>query len=154
MCPVATMAGRSRRRPIASIGDDFEGHFEGCDDEGLIDPIIEYKNGGKHPDESEGRSTVGGVVYRGAAMPDFEGRLVFGDWSIDGGEATGAIYLATPADQSDQAWDYERVDIVGGFPHFLLGIAHDLDNELYLLGHDVQGPEGEGGKIFKLVPSS
>ncbi|MGI9489845.1 MAG: PQQ-dependent sugar dehydrogenase [Geminicoccaceae bacterium] len=133
--------------------DDFEGHFEGCDDEGLIDPIIEYKNGGKHPDESEGRSTVGGVVYRGAAMPDFEGKLVFGDWSIDGGEATGAIYLATPADQSDQAWDYERVDIVGGFPHFLLGIAHGLDNELYLLGHDVQGPEGEGGKIFKLVPS-
>ena len=28
--------------------DDFEGHFEGCDDEGMIDPIIEYKNGGKH----------------------------------------------------------------------------------------------------------
>ncbi len=132
--------------------DDFEGHFEGCDDEGLIDPIIEYKNGGKHPDESEGRSTVGGVVYRGAAMPAFEGKLVFGDWSIDGGEPTGTIYLATPADQPDQAWDYERIDITGGFPHFLMGIAHDLDNELYLLGHDVQGPEGEGGKIFKLVP--
>lgn len=134
--------------------DDFEGHFEGCDDAGLTDPIIEYKNGGKHPDESEGRSTIGGVVYRGTAMPDFEGKLVFGDWSIDGGEATGVIYLATPADQEDQAWDYERIDIADGFPHFLMGIAHDLDNELYLLAHDVQGPEGEGGKVFKLMPAN
>ncbi|MEM8949891.1 MAG: PQQ-dependent sugar dehydrogenase, partial [Pseudomonadota bacterium] len=134
--------------------DDFEGHFEGCDDEGLIDPIIEYKNGGKHPDESEGRSTIGGVIYRGAALPDFEGKLVFGDWSIDGGDATGVIYLATPAEKEGETWDYERIDIAGGFPHFLLGIAHDLDNELYLLAHDVQGPEGEGGKVFKIVPPS
>ncbi|MGI9500996.1 MAG: PQQ-dependent sugar dehydrogenase [Geminicoccaceae bacterium] len=133
--------------------DDFEGHFEGCDDDGLIDPIIEYKNGGKHPDESEGRSTVGGVVYRGAALPGFEGKLIFGDWSIDGGEATGVIYAATQPEQSGLPWDYERIEIAGGFPHFLLGIAHDQANELYLLTHDSQGPEGEGGKIFKLVPS-
>jgi hypothetical protein len=26
--------------------DDFEGHFKGCDDEGMTDPIFEYKNGG------------------------------------------------------------------------------------------------------------
>ena len=132
--------------------DDFEGHFEGCDDEGMIDPIIEYKNGGKHPDESEGRSTIGGVVYRGEALPEFEGKLIFGDWSIDGGEATGVIYAATPASQEGQPWAYERIDITGGFPHFLLGIAHDAANELYLLTHDSQGPEGEGGKVFKLVP--
>ncbi|MEM7045905.1 MAG: PQQ-dependent sugar dehydrogenase, partial [Pseudomonadota bacterium] len=132
--------------------DDFEGHFEGCDDEGMIDPIIEYKNGGKHPDESEGRSTIGGVVYRGEALSDFEGKLIFGDWSIDGGEATGVIYAATPADPEQQPWTYERIDIAGGFPHFLLGIAHDAANELYLLTHDSQGPEGEGGKVFKLVP--
>ena len=134
--------------------DDFEGHFEGCDDQGMIDPIIEYKNGGKHPDESEGRSTIGGVIYRGSALPDLEGQLIFGDWSIDGGEATGVIYQATPDDQESKAWDYERIQIEGGFPHFLLGIAHDRDNELYLLTHDAQGPEGEGGKIFKLVPPS
>ncbi len=134
--------------------DDFEGHFEGCDDEGMIDPIIEYKNGGKHADEGEGRSTIGGVIYRGSALPDLDGKLVFGDWSIDGGEPTGVIYQATPDDQEGKAWDYERIQIEGGFPHFLLGIAHDRDNELYLLTHDAQGPEGEGGKIFKLVPPS
>jgi len=133
--------------------DDFEGHFEECDDDGLIDPIVEYKNGGKHPDDSEGRSTIGGVVYRGAALPELEGKLVFGDWSIDGGEPTGVIYLATPAEDEGQPWPHERLQVDGGFPHFLLGIAHDLNNELYLLAHDVQGPEGIGGKVFKLIPS-
>ena len=131
--------------------DDFEGHFEGCDDEGLIDPIIEYKNGGKHPDESEGRSTVGGVIYRGEAFPAFQGKLIFGDWSIDGGEATGALYLSEPSEEEGEAWAYERIQIAGGFPYFLLGIAHDRANELYFLTHDVQGPEGEGGKVFKMT---
>ena len=132
--------------------DDFEGHFEGCDDEGLVDPIIEYKNGGKHPEESEGRSTVGGVVYRGEALPDFEGKLIFGDWSRDGGEPSGVIYVASPVDQADERWGYEPLNIKGGFPHFILSIAHDQDNELYVLTHDSQGPEGQGGKVFKLVP--
>jgi glucose/arabinose dehydrogenase len=133
--------------------DDFEGHFEGCDDEGLTDPIVEYKNGGKHADEGEGRSTIGGVVYRGTALPEFEGKLIFGDWSIDGGEPTGVVYVATPpASGESDPWDYERIKIAGGFPYFLLGIAHDAANELYLLGHGTQGPEGESGKVLKLVP--
>jgi len=132
--------------------DDFEGHFEGCDDDGMIDPIIEYKNGGKHPDEGEGRSTVGGVVYRGAALPDFEGKLIFGDWSKDGGEPTGVMYVATPPSQKDQTWNYEPLDIIGGFPHFILSLALDQANELYVLTHDSQGPEGSSGKVFKIVP--
>lgn len=133
--------------------DDIEGHFEGCDDEGLIDPIIEYKNGGKHPDESEGRSTVGGVVYRGEALPELEGRLVFGDWSINGGDPTGLVYVATESDEPGEPWAYGRLQIAGGFPHFLLGIAQDLDHEMYLLAHDSQGPDGPGGKVFKVVPT-
>ncbi len=132
--------------------DDFEGHFEGCDDEGLIDPIIEYKNGGKHPDESEGRSTVGGVVYRGSALPALEGKLIFGDWSINGGDPAGVVYVATETAEAGRPWDYERLGIEGDFPYFLLGLAQDQAHEIYLLGHDSQGPEGEGGKVFKLVP--
>lgn len=132
--------------------DDFEGHFEGCDDEGLIDPIIEYKNGGKHPDASEGRSTIGGVVYRGSALPELEGRLIFGDWSIDGGEPTGVVYVAEDSGDEHEPWPYERLEIKGGFAHFLLGIAQDQAHEIYLLAHDSQGPEGSGGKVFKVVP--
>jgi len=134
--------------------DDFEGHFEGCDDEGMIDPIIEYKNGGKHPDESEGRSTVGGVIYRGDAIPSLNGKLIFGDWSINGGDPAGIIYTADPASEEGVPWAYERLPISGGFPHFLLGIAQDQAHEAYLLAHDIQGPDGNGGKVFKLVPSN
>ncbi|MGI9437705.1 MAG: PQQ-dependent sugar dehydrogenase [Geminicoccaceae bacterium] len=132
--------------------DDFEGHFEGCDDNGMIDPIIEYKNGGKHPDQSEGRSTVGGIVYRGEAFPSFQGKLIFGDWSRDGGEPTGVMYVASSPDTEGGQWAYEQLDIVGGFPHFILSLAHDQANEPYVLTHDSQGPEGQGGKVFKLVP--
>jgi glucose/arabinose dehydrogenase len=134
---------------------DFEGHFEGCDDAGLIDPIIEYKNGGKHPDESEGRSTVGGFIYRGAALPELQGKLVFADWGIDGGQPSGVVYVGTPGDDATAPWSYARLQLrAGSFPHFILSLGEDADRELYILTHDSMGPEGETGRLFKIVPKA
>ncbi len=131
--------------------DDFEGHFETCDDDGLIDPIIEYKNGGKFPDDGEGRSTVGGVIYRGEALPFLQGRLVFGDWSLEAGEPTGVLYVGSPGDEPRGSWTHEPLEIAGEFPHFILSLAHDQAKELYVLTNDAQGPEGDSGKVFKLI---
>jgi glucose/arabinose dehydrogenase len=56
----------------------------GCDDTGVTMPITQYP----HP---EGCSVIGGVVYRGDAIPELRGAYLFGDycsgllWAIDAG---------------------------------------------------------------------
>jgi hypothetical protein len=92
------------------------------------------------------------VVYRGAALPDFEGKLIFGDWAQEGGEPTGVMYLASRPENAGESWSYEPITVVGGFPHYLLSLAYDQAGEVYALTHDMQGPEGESGKVWKLTP--
>lgn len=133
---------------------DFEGHHDRCVDDGLIDPIIEYKNGGKHPDESEGRATIGGYVYRGSAVPKLEGKLIFGDWGREGGEPSGVVYVGTPS-APGESWHYEPLAFAGApFQHYILAFGEDADHELYLLTTDNTGPDGTSGKIYKIAPAS
>jgi glucose/arabinose dehydrogenase len=57
----------------------------GCDDTGVTMPITEYPHG------DDGCSVIGGVVYRGDAIPALRGAYLFGDycsgrlWAIDAG---------------------------------------------------------------------
>jgi len=46
---------------------------QNCDTNGLVDPIAEYTH-------EFGCSITGGYVYRGAAMPQFQGNYVYGDY--------------------------------------------------------------------------
>jgi glucose/arabinose dehydrogenase len=45
----------------------------------LTDPIIEFPNS-DHPSGGLGASVIGGVVYRGAALPAWDGKYIFGQW--------------------------------------------------------------------------
>lgn len=63
----------------------FEGSlpFTGFPPFGFADikPIAEYGRPGISPDpERQGFSVIGGVVYRGSALPELSGRYIFGDW--------------------------------------------------------------------------
>lgn len=57
---------------------------EGCDPAGVTQPVAEYGHGA-------GCSVIGGVVYRGSAIPALRGAYLFGDycsgtlWAIDAG---------------------------------------------------------------------
>lgn len=57
-----------------------------CPSAGLIDPVLDYPH-------SEGSSVTGGYVYRGPALPEFQGRYLFGDfvsgrlWVLDADES-------------------------------------------------------------------
>ncbi len=46
---------------------------DGCDTEGLTDPVFQYSR-------DEGCSITGGWVYRGAAIPEFDGHYFYADW--------------------------------------------------------------------------
>ena len=45
-----------------------------CDSTDWIDPVVEYSR-------SEGISVIAGYVYRGSALPELSGKLIFSEWS-------------------------------------------------------------------------
>ncbi|HVU65446.1 MAG TPA: PQQ-dependent sugar dehydrogenase [Phycisphaerales bacterium] len=107
-----------------------------CNDPGLTLPIYEYP----HP---IGNSVTGGYVYRGSAIPEFQGRYIFADfirarvWSfIPGTQGVSdfldlSVMLTPPTTTTPISW-------VGA-------MGEDSDGELYLA--DINH-----GYIYKIVP--
>jgi hypothetical protein len=127
--------------------------------EPLIDPIIEYQNAGYRPN-GLGHVVVGGYVYRGKALPHFDGAYIFGDWSRDEEEPDGSLFIASGEDCGGHAnaglWRMTELRIAndadGRLGHFVLGFGQDADGEVYVLTKDRQGPIGSTGQVYKIVP--
>lgn len=122
--------------------------------EPLIDPIIEYQN--SNVEGGLGRVVVGGMIYRGSALPQFQGRYIFGDWSTSFQEADGTLLVATPPETAGAMWPYQEVGIAtrenGRLGTYLVSFGQDANLELYILTSDTAGPSGETGKALKIVP--
>lgn len=117
----------------------------------LVDPVIDFANSNQ-PD-GLGATVVGGHVYRGDLLPQFDGRYVFGVWSTSFTEANGNVFVAKP--RREGLWEFQRVVLSGspdgGLHRFLLGFGQDADGEVYLLTTDNSGPRGQTGRVFQLV---
>jgi LPXTG-motif cell wall-anchored protein len=133
---------------------------EECPDTGpmgepLIDPIIEYQN--SNVEGGLGRVVVGGMMYRGGALPQFQGRYIFGDWSTSFQEADGTLLVATPSGTAGELWPYQEVSIAtresGRLDTYLLSFGQDAEGELYILTSDTAGPAGDTGRVLKIVPA-
>jgi len=92
-----------------------------CSSAGFVDPYYEYGR-------TVGQCGIGGPVYRGSKMPDLVGAYIGADcgagtvFSLTPAAATGAPVFTVLSDPADaQIW---------------IGIAEDLDHELYLLSYD------------------
>jgi len=108
----------------------------------LIDPIAEYDHG-------DGSVVIGGFVYRGSQVPVLEGRYVFGDWGSFAAPSARLFFL-----DSNLAIKELRVGLADrptGF--WLRGFGQDDDGELYVFGSTILGPNGNTGKMFKIVAS-
>ena len=119
----------------------------------LIDPIIEFRNT-KHPEGGLGSSVIGGVVYRGNRLPAWDGRYVFGQWSIGGGSAQGGLFVAAPS--QDGTWSYQEVEIMNRqgaeLNEFLLALGNDQAGEVYVLTSLTTGPNGTTGSVYRIIP--
>jgi glucose/arabinose dehydrogenase len=118
----------------------------------LIDPVIEYLNANQT--EGIGLVVIGGHVYRGSAIPDFQGRYVFGDWSASFGQGDGTLFVAT--ERSGELWEIEEMEVSGGqngrIGRYILSFGQDEEGEIYVLTTQNAGPTGQTGAIHKLVP--
>jgi len=118
----------------------------GSSGEALIDPVIVYRH-------SDGLSAViGGMVYRGRALPDLRGYYLFGDW----GRGQGRLFAARPPKSGTGPWAVEAIAIAyrNSQPELgqLLGFGQDADRELYILAKDPRsGPTGHSGWVYRIA---
>jgi glucose/arabinose dehydrogenase len=127
---------------------------QGAGGEPLQMPVVEYNNMQvNHPDSTlnikgVGTAITGVRMYRGAAIPLLQGKLVVADWSASFKQSSGQLFLATPQPQSDKVWPLEKVSQIESR---IISLAEDRNGEIYVLTHEGMGPFGNTGKVYKLV---
>jgi glucose/arabinose dehydrogenase len=119
--------------------------------ETLRDPVIEFANtkaGGP------AFTVVGGVVYRGTAVPTLAGEYVFGGATASFTSPDGRLFGADPT--SGDLWTMYELLINGTdrLNHVVKGFGQDANGEVYVLGSLRLGPTGATGKVFRIVEAS
>ena len=139
-------------QPASSTGGENYGWkiFEGnncldnanCDASGIdeVPPIFELQHG-------TANSFIGGVYYRGSAIPELQNRLIFGDfifnriWAINYSPTMQRVVsvweLSESLGSEDEGFDGEEG---------IVSFRQDLDAEIYMADFS--------GAIFKIVPSN
>ncbi len=126
-----------------------------------IAPLAQYAHPGVIKGEPPlpvlGVSITGGFLYRGPALPELQGKYVFGDYSQDGTGPTGVVLGLHEA--APDAWEISMLDLVGGNPigGFLQTFGEDEAGEIYLgskTTRAVSQPDGgqPAGSLHRLAP--
>jgi glucose/arabinose dehydrogenase len=117
----------------------------------LTDPVIVVDNAA-NPQGGRSLTVIGGNVYRGNAIPAYQGKYIFGSFAQAGGAPNGELFISTPSSQA--AWDFQEISLVtrpNDLGYYLKGFGQDNDGEIYLTLTTSLGPTGTTGKVFKLV---
>jgi len=104
-------------------------------------PIAEY-------DHDEGLAIIGGFVYRGSAIPELEGKYVFGDFARTFAN-DGRLFHLTDANE------VVEFDLLGQseLGLSLLGFGQDAGGEIYVLANGTGTPFGDTGVVLRLAPA-
>jgi glucose/arabinose dehydrogenase len=103
-----------------------------CDPTGFIDPVVTHEHDGT-PDGAN--AIIGGVVYRGSALPELKGKYVYGDY----GSSNWWMIDPTPGAKVTPIRLERGLERVGP-------VSIDLDEkgEIIFATHE--------GKVFRIVP--
>ena len=124
------------------------------DDRGkpILDPVIELNNW-QNPAGGKATTVIGGYVYRGTQIPEWQGKYIFGTFSQTPATANGELFITTPQGWEGN-WPYEEVSLKShpdDTGYYLKGFGQDEDGEVYITVSSMLGPSGNTGKVFKLV---
>ena len=118
----------------------------------MINPVAEFANA-KQPD-GLGVTVTDGFLYRGTALSDLQGHLVFNMWSRNPTEPQGRLFYAIPA--AAGLWQIGELtpgqadeSTVG---HFILGMGQDAAGELYIATSGERTPISQTSRVYKLIP--
>ena len=118
----------------------------------LIDPVIELVNNANPKGGGVGNAVIGGYVYRGSALPSLQGKYLFGMFSTTENAKTGKVFSASITASGN--WPYSALALVG-YPtdlgSYLKSFGQDQNGEIYVLTSDQSGPQGNSGKVYKIV---
>ncbi|MEI9921363.1 MAG: PQQ-dependent sugar dehydrogenase [Bacteroidota bacterium] len=117
----------------------------------LTDPVIEVSNAA-NPAGGKAATIIGGNVYRGAAIEEFQGAYIFGTFAQEGDSPDGELFLSHPGGSG--LWTYEEVTLKSfsdDLGYYLKGFGQDNSGEIYLTVSGNSGPSGNAGKVLKLV---
>jgi len=97
----------------------------------------------------DGITVIGGFVYHGSAIPELNGKYVFGDFSTSFVLAEGRLLYADLGTGLIQEFIIGIDDRKLGL--YVKALGQDSAGELYLLAGTNLDPFGSGGKILKIV---
>lgn len=130
-------------------------HPASCEDKGMIDPVLEYKNCSGKPEGCKGISITGGYVYRGSNKA-WDGLYFFGDWSKNFVFKDGQLFVAK---MTGKKWSMEKVNITNmpDWNSYVLSFGQDSKGEIYVMSTNLTGPVPGGpaggiDKVYKIVP--
>jgi len=127
--------GQFKFDPVTTlVSDDLTGLPPG-----LTDPVLQY-------DHSEGTALIGGFVYHGSALPQLDGKYIFGDWGAFAGP-TGRLFAGDLSTGNIEEINIDNMDLSA----WILGFGQDAAGELYLLANNSLGPKGTTGVVYKLT---
>lgn len=128
-------------------GELLESCVTGPDGETFEPPIIEYG-------EDIGRIVIGGYIYRGSAIPEFQGRYIFGEWGLNNFNRA-ALLIATPAEEGLWTIDTLTPDLpLTGERRNVWAFGQDDEGEIYVMtmSSGVVNPTVQRGHVYKIVP--
>ena len=118
----------------------------------MIDPVIEMANNANPKGGGVGNAVIGGFVYRGTALRSLKGKYIFGMFSTLENAKSGKVFSADMAGSG--SWSYSPLALIG-YPTdlgtYLKSFGQDQSGEIYLLTSDQGGPNGNAGKVYKII---
>lgn len=121
-----------------------------CENPAFRMPMFDYLRTGAEP---SGNTVIGGVVYRGCAMPEFHGLFIFSDYSNDW------IGMLRPSDTlNGVGTPTARASLVSLRTSTTLGLPAGSVNGTSVFGQDANGEvyfaRYISGQIYKLEPAA
>lgn len=127
--------------PDADLNGDGKGDYAA--EHGMQEPLFQY-------DHQDGKSVVGGYVYRGELLPELNGKYLFGDFRGPLNRFEGKLYLG---DFSNETLEQLQVSAAGDeLPDLIYAFSEDESGELYLLGGAKDGSTGVVMRIVRAFP--